>query len=89
MSHLTHHKFPLPLDRDQVAQDWRQRGYSCDVFADPPGREWNDFVHATNELVAQSFTSIPSPAYGKERVVVRRRGKEIAEVVPIDDLRLL
>jgi hypothetical protein len=89
MSYLTHHKFPLPLDRDQVAQDWRQRGYSCDVFADPPGREWNDFVHATNELVAQSFTSIPSPAYGKERVVVRRRGKEIAEVVPIDDLRLL
>jgi len=21
------------------------------VFTDPPGREWNDFVHATNELV--------------------------------------
>ncbi|MHC9062131.1 type II toxin-antitoxin system prevent-host-death family antitoxin [Nitrospira sp. CMX1] len=29
------------------------------------------------------------PVYGKERVVVRRRGKEIAVVVPIDDLRLL
>ena len=51
MSYLTHQKFPVPLDRDQVAQDWRQRGYSCDVFADPPGREWNDFVHGTNELV--------------------------------------
>jgi quercetin dioxygenase-like cupin family protein len=21
------------------------------VFIDPPGREWNDFVHSTNELV--------------------------------------
>jgi hypothetical protein len=41
----------VPLDRDQVARDWRQRGYSCDVFTDPPCREWNDFVHATNELV--------------------------------------
>lgn len=28
-------------------------------------------------------------AYGKERVVLRRRGKEIVAVVPIDDLRLL
>ena len=28
-------------------------------------------------------------AYGKERVVVKRRGKEIAAVVSLDDLRLL
>jgi len=48
---LTRQKFPVPLNRDQVAQDWSQGGYSCDVFIDPPGREWNDFVHATNELV--------------------------------------
>lgn len=51
MSYLTHQKFPVPPDRDQVTQDWRRRGYSCDVFTDPPGREWNDFVHTTNELV--------------------------------------
>ncbi|MFY4730273.1 cupin domain-containing protein [Nitrospira sp. BLG_2] len=51
MSYLTPQKFQVPLDRDQVAQDWGRRGYSCDVFTDPPGREWNNFVHATNELV--------------------------------------
>lgn len=51
MSYLTSQKFSVPVDRDQVAQDWRRRGYSCDAFTDPPGREWNDFVHATNELV--------------------------------------
>ena len=51
MSYLTHQKFSVPLDRDQVAHDWNGRGYSCDLFTDPPGREWNDFVHATNELV--------------------------------------
>ena len=48
---FTHQKFPVPLDRDQVAKDWSRRGYSCDVFTDPPGGEWNDFVHATDELV--------------------------------------
>jgi len=51
MSYLTRQKFSVPFDRDQVARDWRRRGYSCDVFTDPPGREWNDFVHMTNELV--------------------------------------
>ena len=28
-------------------------------------------------------------AFGKERVVLRRRGKEVAAMVPIHDLRLL
>lgn len=51
MSYLIPQKFPVPLDRDQVAHDWCGHGYSCDRFTDPPGREWNDFVHATNKLV--------------------------------------
>lgn len=51
MSYLSRQKFSVPLDRDQVAQDWRRRDYSGDVFTDPPGSEWNDFVHTTNELV--------------------------------------
>ena len=44
-------KFPKPVDRDSVARDWNGRGYGCGPFTDPPGREWRDFVHATNELV--------------------------------------
>ncbi len=28
-----------------------RRGRSCDLFVDPPGRAWIDFVHAGNELV--------------------------------------
>ncbi|MEX2492259.1 MAG: cupin domain-containing protein [Nitrospirales bacterium] len=51
MKSVTTKKFAVPLNREEVAQSWRQRGYSCDVFVDPPGREWNDFVHSTNELV--------------------------------------
>lgn len=27
------------------------RGYSCHQFRDPPGRQWNDFVHGCNEVV--------------------------------------
>ena len=28
-------------------------------------------------------------AYGKERTIVSRRGKDLADVIPMDDLRLL
>ncbi len=41
---------PLP-DRKQLAEEWAVRGYSCGLWIDPPGREWVDFVHSTDELV--------------------------------------
>ena len=44
-------KFPAPVERAKVAADWRNRGYSCALFVDPPGRAWTDFTHASNELV--------------------------------------
>lgn len=34
-----------------VAANWQSRGFSCQRFSDPPGREWSDFVHEANELV--------------------------------------
>ena len=49
---LTKARFAAPVDRAAVAADWAARGYSCALFVDPPGREWNGFVHDTNELVA-------------------------------------
>jgi uncharacterized cupin superfamily protein len=39
------------MDREQVARDWQARGFSCDIWTDPPGQVWADFVHATDELV--------------------------------------
>lgn len=51
MEYVTRKKFSLPVNRKEVSQSWGERGYSCDLFIDPPGREWNDFVHHTDELV--------------------------------------
>ena len=39
------------LDLDTMRQRWRRRGFSCDVWRDPPGQVWADFVHDTDELV--------------------------------------
>jgi len=41
-----------PLDFDQVAAQWRSDGFSFGIFRDPPGQEWNDFVHTSDEYVA-------------------------------------
>ena len=38
-------------DRRKVASDWDARGFSCDIWTDPPGQVWADFVHASDELV--------------------------------------
>jgi prevent-host-death family protein len=47
-------------------------------------------VHLPASKAREGFAdTINRAAYGKERVVVRRRGKEVAAVVPIEDLRLL
>ena len=39
------------LDEAAVEANWRSRGFSCDIWIDPPGQVWADFVHATDELV--------------------------------------
>jgi quercetin dioxygenase-like cupin family protein len=39
------------IDRQQIAPDWAARGFSCDLWNDPPGQRWEDFTHATDELV--------------------------------------
>ena len=39
------------IDRDRTATDWAARGFSCDLWIDAPGQRWEDFTHATDELV--------------------------------------
>jgi quercetin dioxygenase-like cupin family protein len=41
----------IPIDRRKVASDWHARGFSCELWVDPPGQVWEDYVHATDELV--------------------------------------
>jgi mannose-6-phosphate isomerase-like protein (cupin superfamily) len=39
------------MDTQKVEQDWRARGFGCDLWVDPPGRVWKDYVHAVDELL--------------------------------------
>ena len=47
---------PVSVDSDQmiyidkVRQDWRARGFSCDLRTDPPEQVWNNIVRKVDEL---------------------------------------
>lgn len=36
---------------EKIAQEWELRGYSCDVWEDPKGQCWEDYVHDVDELL--------------------------------------
>jgi mannose-6-phosphate isomerase-like protein (cupin superfamily) len=44
-------RVPASMDRQEVEQDWKRRGFSCGLWIDPPGQRWEDFTHDTDELV--------------------------------------
>jgi quercetin dioxygenase-like cupin family protein len=39
------------VDTEAVRRRWAAEGYGCDLWVDPPGQVWRDFVHPTDELV--------------------------------------
>ncbi len=44
-------KFARPVNPMAVGIDWGRRGFRCRRMRDPPGQEWRDFVHDSDELV--------------------------------------
>jgi mannose-6-phosphate isomerase-like protein (cupin superfamily) len=65
------------IDREQVAADWAARGFSCELWVDPPRQRWEDFTHGTDELVlvlegAMEFEAedrVVRPAPGEELLI--------------------
>ncbi len=47
-----------PLEMASVAEVWAHEGFSCDLWVDPPGQQWLDFVHQTDERVAVKEGSV-------------------------------
>lgn len=39
------------VSRKAISEAWERQGYDCRLWVDPPGQEWLDFVHSTDELV--------------------------------------
>ena len=65
------------LDRNQIASTWAVRGFICDLWTDPPGQRWENFTHATDELVTvlegeiefEIEGKVHRPAIGEELLI--------------------
>ena len=40
------------VESEKIKKDWQHRNFSCGIWTDPPGQQWENFTHATDELVA-------------------------------------
>jgi mannose-6-phosphate isomerase-like protein (cupin superfamily) len=63
------------IDQQAVASDWSARGFGCDLWIDPPGQRWEDFVHRRDELVMVVEGDMEFEIYGE--VSHPRIGEEV------------
>lgn len=65
------------VDINAIRSNWRSRGFSCDVWTDPPGQIWEDYRHAVDEVVMilegdvefEIGSQILRPAVGEEVLI--------------------
>jgi quercetin dioxygenase-like cupin family protein len=53
------------IDTRDISRDWAARGFSCDLWVDPPGQRWEGFVHAGDEVVIVLEGSVEFEIDGK------------------------
>jgi predicted SprT family Zn-dependent metalloprotease len=86
-------------DRQQIAADWAARGFSCDLWTDPPGQRWENFTHATDELVTvlegdmefevEGQVHHPQPGEESEMISRRRHPSDSPVEIPADLMALI
>ena len=41
----------MAVDLQKIEDHWRARGFTCGLWVDPPGQQWEGYVHGVDELV--------------------------------------
>jgi quercetin dioxygenase-like cupin family protein len=53
----------------EVEKKWKADGYSCDLWVDPPGQAWENFVHNSDEMVHLLEGNLKLEILGKEKIL--------------------
>ena len=75
-------------DRKVIERDWLSRGFSCQLWVDPPGQRWEGFVHDTDELLVilegklelEMGGEVQRPAPGEEVFIPRQAVHSVRNV---------
>jgi mannose-6-phosphate isomerase-like protein (cupin superfamily) len=76
-SKLLRTRFSRMVDINTVRSNWHSRGFSCDVWTDPPGQTWEDYKHSVDEVVMilqgdvefEIGSQVLRPAVGEEVLI--------------------
>lgn len=41
----------MNVNQSRIEREWHRRGFSCGLWVDPPGREWEGYHHSVDELL--------------------------------------
>ncbi len=55
------------LDPQKLAAGWKDRGFSCGLWIDPPGQVWENYVHDADELACIAQGKVEFEIGGKIR----------------------
>ncbi len=58
-----------------LQEEWAEKGFSCDLWVDPPGKSWENFVHETDEIVYVAEGMMEFEMEGKRKIL--RPGDEV------------
>ena len=53
------------VDVNSVRSNWRSRGFSCDIWTDPPGQTWENYTHTADEVVMRMDGDVEFEINGK------------------------
>jgi quercetin dioxygenase-like cupin family protein len=57
------------IDRKQIAEDWKQRGFSCELWTDPPGQRWELVTVLEGDVEFEIEGTIHHPQAGDELLI--------------------
>jgi len=61
--------------RTALATEWAKKGFSCDLWIDPPGQRWENYVHEVDELLCVAEGKLEFEMNGTKKIL--NKGDEV------------
>ncbi len=56
----------------QIEERWKAKGFSCDLWLDPPGQRWEGYVHDVDELIYMLHGQMELEVSGEKKILNSR-----------------
>lgn len=57
------------FDLDCLKKKWSDQGFSCDLWMDPPGQRWENYIHEVDEMVCVETGKVEFEVAGAKQLL--------------------